>query len=404
MTRRAGTTGTSRDPYGLGPAGTYVAPAIAGLALVIVAAITLSLMNGQVPFHGGSNGPGTQPGPNRTPAPSNQVIVEPSVTFAGSIVYAKAGNVWVQTGNAARQLTNSGLDSMPSFSPDGQWVYFIRVQVGKGLHPLNGRLTWYDLATPEIARVKTDGSAKPEQIVTGRIKSGKSTWFSWMREPVLGPDGHTVALVSDGPDPSKSEVVLQFYDLTSKKFTKPKLSAADLGHQDPAWEPLGRYVAFVKNGRDGSRGAPQIVKYNPENGRSFAVTGPGYLAPSWSPDTKYLAATKTDSFGTNVAILDANTGAELLRVTNDGASFSPVWSPAGDAIAFLHLEGMIVDLRMVKLEGSAGSWTVGDAINLTEVSGLDAASRPGWFIPPGEMPAGTAPPSGSGSSSASPAP
>ena len=40
----------------------------------------------------------------------------------GTIVYAKDGNVWLQTGDQATQLTDArqGNDSMPSFSEDGQ--------------------------------------------------------------------------------------------------------------------------------------------------------------------------------------------------------------------------------------------------------------------------------------------
>ena len=135
------------------------------------------------------------------------------------------------------------------------------------------------------------------------------------------------------------------------------------------------------------------------------MTGPGYISPAPSPDNKYIAATRTDSFGTDVVILDAATGAELLRVTDDDASFSPVWSPAGDAIAFLHLDGSIVDLEMVTLEGAAGSWTLGERTSLTEVSGLDAASRPGWFVPASELPEPSpgAVPSGSGPASSAPA-
>ena len=394
MTRRA--TAPPRDPYGIGPAKSYLAPAIAVIALLVVGAMTLGLMNGQLPFRIGSGGGGGGgvDGPARTPAPSNVVIVEPEVSFPGSIVYAKAGNIWVQSGSETHQLTDSGRDSMPSFSPDGQWVYFIRQAAGKGKHtPPNGRYTWFDMPTPEIAKVPADGSAAPVQVVSGKFKAGRESWFFWLREPVLAPDGHTIAVASDGPDPRTSDVTIQLFDTETGKFTKLKVAQNGLGHQDPAWAPNGSYLAFVKNGRDGSRGAPQILKFNPENKRVFTITGPGYIAPAWSPDSKYLTATKTDSFGTDVVILDSITGVELLRLTNDGQSFSPVWSPAGDAIAFLHLDGMIADLEMIKLDGAPGQWTAGERTPLTEVSGLDAGSRPGWFIPASELPAPTPSPS-----------
>jgi dipeptidyl aminopeptidase/acylaminoacyl peptidase len=381
---------------------------VAATALIVVAAITFTLLNGQIPFHNNPSGNGGQPGTNRTAAPSSVVIVEPAVTFPGSIVYAKAGNIWVQTGKDVHQVTNSGQDSMPSFSPDGASIYFIRQIPGYGLSSVYGRLNWYDFSTPVLMRVKADGSADPQAIVDGRVKKGKSLFFFWMRQPVLSPDGHTIAVISDGTDPSASGVpvtVAQFYDTNTKKFTKLKLAATSgLGHQDPVWMSGGSSLLMVKDGRDGSRGAPQIIKYSLARQKASAVTGPGYLSPSPSPDNRYIAATKTDSFGTDIVILDGTTGAELLRVTSDGSSFSPVWSPAGDAISFLRLNGTIVDLQMVKLNGQAGSWTVGDTVALTEVSGLDAGSRPGWFIPASELPkpSQTAVPSGTGAGSSSP--
>jgi Tol biopolymer transport system component len=391
MTRRAGATRSTRparDPYGLGPAQPYIAPIVATVALLIVGVMTLNLMNGQLPFRAGGNpAPGENPdGPARTVAPSSVIIPEPEATFPGSIAYAKAGNIWIQTADDVVQLTDTGRDSMPSFSPDGEWIYFVRETVGKGLSPVDGRLSWYDLLTPEIARIPADGSGPAEQLVSGRIRDGRATWFSWMRQPVVSPDGTTVALMSDVTNPTEG-VVLHFLDVETKAFTRIDVSqSSGLGHQDPAWEPLGRYVLFVKNGREGNRGAPQIIKYNPENGRSFTVTGPGYLAPAWSPDTKYIAATKTDSFGTDVVILDGVSGTELLRVTNDDKSFAPIWSPAGDAIAFLHLEGTIVDLKLARLDGPSGAWTVSETISLTNVSGLDAASHPSWFVPADQLP------------------
>ena len=61
--------------------------------------------------------------------------------------------------------------------------------------------------------------------------------------------------------------------------------------------------------------------------------------------------------------------------------------PAGDGIAFLHLDGQTVDLRLASLSGVAPAWTVAKTTPLTEVSGLDADSGPDWFIPADQLPA-----------------
>jgi Tol biopolymer transport system component len=209
-------------------------------------------------------------------------------------------------------------------------------------------------------------------------------------------------MVSDRPDPSRSDVVLQFYDTTTRKSTVPKLTEeSPLGHQDPAWRFDGKVLLYVHNGRDGARGAPSIYRWDAIKGKATALTGPGYLEPSFSPDGRYVAATKTSSFGNDLVILDASNGRELLRLTDDGASWAPVWSPLGDSIAFLHIQGQIVDLDLVRLSGDAPNWTVKDVIPLTQVSGLDGESRPGWFVPADQLPAATPSPAGSAAPSSS---
>jgi len=328
----------------------------------------------------------------------------------GSIVYAKAGNIWIQDANGAHQLTNAAKDtsdSMPAFSPDGQWVYYIHIVNGGAKFPGGHEgPSNYDLATPTLMRIHTDGSGQ-QKLLTGSYKLGQYTWFSWMRQPTPTPDGKSVILVTDGPNPTQSDIVLKRFDLATKQLTSLHLlESGHLGHQDPAWRTDGKFLAYVKNQRDGAKGAPQIYRYDPATKKSGPLTGPGYISPSWSPDGRFLAATRTDSFGTDVVILDSR-GKEVLRVTNDGHSFSPVWSPAGDAIAFLNLGGTIVDLQEAQLDNEAGNWSVAKTVNLTKVSGLDAMSRPSWFIPPSELPAppitpapsGSAGPAGSGSAS-----
>ena len=117
------------------------------------------------------------------------------------------------------------------------------------------------------------------------------------------------------------------------------------------------------------------------------ITGPGYLHPSFSPDGKFITATKTSAFGTDVVILNVATGAEVLQLTNDGTSWAPIWSAAGDQIAYLHSSGQLVDLEVAQLEGRAPTWTVKDAVPLTSNAGLDGASHPDWYVPEDQRPA-----------------
>jgi Tol biopolymer transport system component len=381
---------------GAAAAGRWLAPVLAIVGLVIVALVTLSLLNGDIPFVGTSTGGGgSNTGSNgggaitATPAPSNVIIVPPEVvTFPGTIVYVKAGNIWVQTGKEAKQLTTGGNDSMPSWAPDGTSIYFIRTVDGTGHWPASGVLRDYAMTIPNVMRIKADGSGDPVRILNGRVSINGRTWHAWIRQPVLSPDGHSLAIVSDRPDPSKSDVVLQFYDLVSKKSKIPPLGETPpLGHQDPTWRPDGKVLLYVRNGRDGTKGAPVIVRWDVAKAKGAPLTGPGYLEPSFSPDGRFIAVTKTSSFGNDLAILDAGNGRELLRVTNDGASWAPVWSPTGNSIAFLHIHGQIVDLKLARLDGDAPNWTVKDITDLTEVSGLDGESRPGWFVPADQRPA-----------------
>jgi TolB protein len=208
----------------------------------------------------------------------------------------------------------------------------------------------------------------------------------------VSPDGRTIAVATDLPDPTRSDVVIKLYDTSTHRLTDPGVGQVPpLGHQDPAWRPDGQRLAFVRNDRDGAKGIPRIYTYNPSTGKATPITGPGYLHPSWSPDGRFLAVTRTSAYGTDVAILDARTGAELLRLTNDGQSWAPAWSPRGDQIAYLHVSGQVVDLRLAQLDGTAPAWTIRQTIDLTSGAGLDGVSRPGWFVPAGAVPATPAP-------------
>lgn len=372
-----------------------MAPALSVIGLIVAALLTVSLFTGKIPGKpdSGPNAGGIDP--NRTAAPSGVVFTETPKPTAdapkvlGSIVFAKLGNIWVETDFKATQITDTGRDSMPSWSSDGQWIYFIESAEQRGLFPSQGSARYYTLTYPILTRVHPDGKGR-EPLLSGLYKAGGGSyqWFYWLRQPVLSPDGRTIALVSDGPDPTRSDVVLQFFDTKTGRLTKaPVGENPPLGHQDVVWRPDGKLLLYVRNGRDGSRGAPAIWQYNPSTQKTSALTGPGYTSPGFSPDGKWLTATRTTTLGTDIVILNAKTGAEVLRVTNNGQSWAPVWSPTGDSIAYLSITFQIVDLRLTPLKGRAGAWSLGDELHLTQYSGLDGSSRPDWYVPASLLPA-----------------
>jgi WD40 repeat protein len=388
----------SGDPYGIRPSGALIAPLVSIVGLLIIGWISFGLITGNLPWRIGTKvgGPGSSIGPPKTPTPSNVVIVpsaSPGDVLLGTVVYAKAGNLWIQNASGARQLTDPGTqadpgsDSMPSFTPDGAWIVYVETRSKRVLFQLGVNPPSYYTATyPIIYRIKPDGSGR-QQLMSGLYKTGRYQWWYWLRQPVLSPNGRTLALFSDGPDPTQSNVVLQFYDLTTKKLTKAGVPEfAPLGHQDADWSPDGKTLLYVKNGRDGARGAPQIYRFDWKTKATKPITGPGYEAPRYSPDGRYIAATLTNALGTDVVILDARNGNELARITDDAHSWGATWSPAGDRLAYLHIDGGVTDLEQVILTGPAGRWNVSAPLPLTISAGLDGASHPDWFIPADEIP------------------
>jgi dipeptidyl aminopeptidase/acylaminoacyl peptidase len=364
------------------------------LGLIAVGVVTLVIGSGDLPFSPGSGGGpnASGAGPAKTVSPSNVVVVPsvvPGIVVPGSLVYAKEGNIWIQGDGKAVQLTSGGTDSMPAFAPDGANVYFVRTRPLKGIWSNST----YQMDVPSLMKVATTGG-DAVTVLDGLIDpAGSRRWMGFIREPAISPDGKTVAFATDLPDPTKTDVLIKFLNLANGKITDPGFpEVPPLGQQDPAWRPDGQVLAYVYNNRDGAKGAPQLVGYTAATGKRRFITGPGYLHPSWSPDGNYIAATRTSAFGTDVVIIAAATGAEVAQLSNDSSSWAPAWSPAGNQIAFLHVEGQVVDLRMVQLSGPAGAWTVSDPINLTSAAGLDSISRPSWFVPAAQLPPPTSAP------------
>jgi len=397
--------------------GTSAGPVFSIVVLAIVAILSLGLLGGPGPGLVTAKATG-DPGdvPNRTPDPVKVFVpVVPQVPqVRGSILFIKAGNIWSVSGSdTISQLTTSGHDQYPSWSHDGSTIYFLGLRSAQGNVPcsfvaasgcINADVP-YTLTYPVLARMPASGGS------TTAIRSGLYSWsgrrytfFYGLWQPAVSPDGKTVALITDGPDPFTDDYELALMAMATGKLDRaPVAEDYGLGHNDPAWSPDGRVIAYAYNHRNGMLAAPRIALDYVRAGTSRFLTSYGYAEPSFSPDGRSIVAITTGSRGEDVVILDATTGAVQLRVTSDGRSFQPVWSPAGDQIAFLRTDGLSIDLWVAKLSGSGTNFSVTGMEPLTSQSGLDGTSKPSWFVPGSEMPSPpSSQPSGAPGASASP--
>ena len=380
-----------------GGPGAPIAPlvSVVGLIVIVIASLFvfstfgLQASNGPAPTQApGDTGPAPTPVPRVTPNPTIIITPPPDLrpTIKGTLLFARTGNIWAASGLDLKPIATAGTDSSPVWSPDGSTIYAIETKLKSDVQPPFKSGKFYLFVT-NIVSMNPDGSGRQE-VFKGLFSQAGGQWYTGVYQPDVSPDGKTFALVSDfgyvpqnGCESCYQPVELATMNINGTKLTNLNVRDANsLGHNDPAWSPNGKQIAFTYNKKDGSDGAPKIGIYTVASGK-LVVLKPGYANPSWSPDGLTIAAERTTPTGRDVVVLDPGTGAELARLTNDSNSFAPVWSPDGDQIAFLHRQGLGVDLEIMTLKIDSGGITLVDTKPVTQDGSLDATSPPAWFIP-----------------------
>jgi len=321
--------------------------------------------------------------PVATATPRATIVITPpperTAEVIGQILFTKGGDIYRVTGKGDIQaLTRKGLDSAPSWTPDGKRIVFVETRDKTVQAPWEGRLAKYRFFYPNIMSIAADGSDR-KQIYESIFPSGGGQWHSWVLQPDVSPDGERIAVVSDGKD-GYGEVVLHTMSSDGGRLQALDLEVIDAqGHNDPDWSPDGKRIAFTYNIRSGQIGTPKIGIVTVRS-EKMELLREGYANPSWSPDGRWIAAERTTGTGRDIVILDPESGAEVARLTNDGDSFAPTFSPNGNQIAFLRRKGLGVDLWVLTLDPARG-FTRLEQKPVTEDGGLDAESPPSWFIP-----------------------
>ena len=202
--------------------------------------------------------------------------------------------------------------SLPSFSPDGQYVTFLADITGlPQLWQLPVQGGWPRQRTFERERVAYGQYSPTEaKIVYGQDEGGNEKMQIWL-------------LAADG----------QQRQLTH---------AADTIHHFGAWSHDGRQIAISHNERNGRDFDIAII--NIANGRRREVyRGESLMLPTdWSPDHRYLVLQQNHvPFNHDLYLLDLVSGrARYLTPHNGDARYlHPVFAPDGQALYVISDEG-----------------------------------------------------------------
>lgn len=222
-------------------------------------------------------------------------------------------HVWLApaAGGEARQLTRSGRDSQPRWSPDGKRIAFLS---GRG-------------GTPQIYVIPTEGG-EATQLTSLATGADNLQW---------SPDGKWLAFTSEVYPDCGDDACNQKRDAEREKSpVKARVYDALLYRHWDVWEDGKRSHLFVVSAEGG---APRDLTPT-WNADVPPVQRGGAEDIAWSPDSKELCFTavtdpiEATSTNGDLFVVPAAGGAPKRITTNPGFDAGPVYAPDGRTIAY----------------------------------------------------------------------
>lgn len=226
----------------------------------------------------------------------------------------------VQSGRKAQLTNHPSSDLYPAWSPDGQWIAFVRYIPASNCGPFPRTGSSNDCDNASLYLIKPDGSD-----------------LKLLVEPI-----HIEAPVDRRHEP----------------------------YNAPSWSPDSQWLAIIVE----NEGEPflinqEIALVNIETGELQRLTDNLVwdVFPTWSPDGERLAFVSGRDGNDEIYVMNID-GTEAINLSQDpGLDYAPVWSPDGIYIAFM---------------SSRGIFTMhADGTNLTELTGdyFSTITRPSWL-------------------------
>ena len=218
------------------------------------------------------------------------------------------------------RITNSLGAYQPEWSPDGSMIYC--------QNDVNAPNVDYIVPSHQLATVEPEG---------GNMEYLRKDWQRLnmiMLMPSVSPDGAKVAyVIAYSPDPNRYTVqnygikVVAMADIM-KPETEMRQPTPELKDGlAPSWSPDGKWLAYVTASKTNANLI--VIKSDMTEKRTVFTSTPtqivSWAAPGWSPDSKWLTFCTTDGNTSVINVIDVN-GQNLTPLTGGGKFSNPAWS------------------------------------------------------------------------------
>jgi Tol biopolymer transport system component/DNA-binding winged helix-turn-helix (wHTH) protein len=240
------------------------------------------------------------------------------------------------------QLTNGPMSTyVPLPSPDGKKIYVIGVKNRGEVVRYEPRKRQFVPFLPGVSALDIEFSRDVRSVVyvqypeltlwrarrDGSERLQLTSLPFRARFPRWSPDGKQIAFF--GGMPGKPWKV---YLIAAEGGEPQQLLGDELNEGDPSWSPDGGSLAFGRlPWKTGTTEPSEIYIMDLKSHRLTTVPGSnGLFSPRWSPNGKYLLATKVDSS----AFLVFDLANQKWNVLVQGVVGYPYWSRDGDYVYF----------------------------------------------------------------------
>jgi serine/threonine protein kinase len=255
-----------------------------------------------------SSTPMLTPTPTATPMyiPTPEPVVRDKIAFTSSRTGSKQVFMMNPDGSDVRQLTSTGANSGPAWSPDARWLAFTSTRDGND----------------EIYVMRVDGSDARNVSRLPNSSEGVPTW---------SPDGRQLAFVSDRGGNEDIWVI----NVDGSGLTQ--LTTVPAKDSMPDWSVRGQ-IAFRSDRMDNynSKKDPEIYVMNADGSGQQNVSRDlaADYSPRWSPDGNRIVFKSHVDSTMDLFVMNAD-GSGKRRLTGELTYvYAADWSPDGDTLVF----------------------------------------------------------------------